>query len=373
MEVRLSGANFSDRLNRTVGVFDYHAHERDIADVFAAVYNYFTTHNDTASDEAYAAYLHSEFKITDDLTVIGGLRESRESKHFLFRNADIPGTPSNSFPGGLYQPTSTDFNHMDYRFGLQEQFTPTFMLYADISTGFRSGGFNPQPSNPSQVVPYGPEKLTEFELGARNEFFDHRVRFNNTIYSGNYDDVQLSARTVGTNGYPANIVTNAGKAKIYGFESELQADVNKYLSFNGSGSFTHFRYTDLGAAAFVANGPTLQTDQAHTPKWRFQTGAQLNLPYFESYGKMTFNSDFSYQSRQYDDAANTYDLMIPAYGVLNARLTFLTLRNWQVSAAAMNLADRFYWSSKSYPTGMLQWKGVPSRPREWSLSVRKNF
>ncbi len=176
---------------------------------------------------------------------------------------------------------------------------------------------------------------------------------------------------MGTNGYPANIVTNAGKAKIYGFESELQADVNKVPIVQWIRELHAFPVHGPRRGGIRRQRP--DADQAHTPKWRFQTGAQLNLPYFESYGKMTFNSDFSYQSRQYDDAANTYDLMIPAYGVLNARLTFLTLRNWQVSAAAMNLADRFYWSSKSYPTGMLQWKGVPSRPREWSLSVRKNF
>ncbi len=124
--------------------------------MFAAVYNYFTTHNDTASDEAYAAYLHSEFKITDDLTVIGGLRESREEQAFPVSQRGHSGYAQQLVPRRPVQPTSTDFNHMDYRFGLQEQFTPTFMLYADISTGFRSGGFNPQPSNPSQVVPLWP-------------------------------------------------------------------------------------------------------------------------------------------------------------------------------------------------------------------------
>ncbi len=123
----------------------------------------------------------------------------------------------------------------------------------------------------------------------------------------------------------------------------------------------------------MANGPTLNTEQAHTPKWRFNVGAQLNLPFFESYGKLTFNTDFSYQSRQFDDAANTYNLMIPSYGVLNGRLSFVTMKDWQVSLAGTNLADRFYYSNKSYNTGMLNWNGVPSRPREWNLSVRKSF
>ncbi len=374
-EARLSGESFGDRFNWTAGIFYYHARERDVVDNYSTLFTYYSMHNDYAQDDASAVYVHGEFKITDDLTAIAGLRESQETKHFLFWNFNLPGTPGKSFPpDGMYVPTKTDFDHFDYRFGLEEQFTPTFMLYGNVSTGFRSGAFNPQPSAANQVIPYGPEILTEFEIGARNELFDRRVRFNNTIYYGKYKDVQLTARLpVGGSSFPANVVTNTGSATIYGFESELQADVGKLLSFNGSGSYTHFRYTDLGLAYGLTGGPTLSTTQAHTPTWRFDLGAQLNLPVFQEYGKLTFSTDYSYQSGQYDDTANTAPLYINSYGVLNARLSMLTAKDWQVTVGSTNLTDRFYYSNKNYPAGQYQVKGVPSRPREWNLSVRKNF
>ncbi len=366
-EIRADGREFRRAAHWTVGGFYYNAHERDTADVTASLYNYYNTHDDPAKDEAYAAFVHSEFKLTDQLTLIGGLRESSETKHFVFDNMDIPGTGANSFPGGPDQAHVNSFSHLDYRFGVQEQFTPTFMAYADVSTGFRSGGFNPQPSNASQVIPYGPEKLTSYELGTRNEFFDRTVRFNNTLYYGKYEDIQLTATlaNVGGSGFPANVVTNVGAATIYGYESELQADVNPWLSFNGSGSYSHFKYTSLGLAAGLTSGPTLNTMQVYTPKWKANVGAQVNLPWFSNYGKLTFNTDFSWQSLQYDDQPNSPQLAVPAYGILSARLSFATVKDWTVTLAGTNITDKFYWSIRTSSRATNQWHGVPGRPAEW--------
>jgi iron complex outermembrane receptor protein len=373
-EMRLSGTNFNDRWNWTAGLFYYKDRDRDIATVEASLFTYFSEHNDIGTDEAKALYLHSEYKLTDQLTLITGVRESKEDKSFLFSNNDLPGTPGHSFPGGMYKWTYTQFSHFDWRAGLSQQFTPTFMVYANVMTGFRSGGFNPQPSNATQIIGYGPEILTEGELGFRNELFDRRVRFNNTIYLGHYEDVQLTARLpIGGGNFPANVVTNAGTAKIYGFESELQADVNKFWSVNGTGSYTHFRYTDLGLAAGLAGGPTLNTMQAHTPVWRMDAGTEFNLPLLQQYGKLQLHADYSYQSSQFDDTANTTLMRIPAYGVLNGKLTFTTNKSWQISLGGTNLTDRFYYSNKNYITGQVEWKGVPSLPRMWNVTVRKDF
>ncbi|HVW70803.1 MAG TPA: TonB-dependent receptor, partial [Steroidobacteraceae bacterium] len=220
-ELRLTGTSFADRLNWTVGAFYFHSKEEDNADVEAALYNLFIWYPNRAWDTNYAGFLHLEYKLTDALTFIGGVRDSHENKRFLFNEHDIPGTPSNVFPGaGLYDLGRTGYNHVDYRAGLQYQFTPDFMAYAAVSTGYRAGGFNPRPAAADQVVPYGPEKLTNYEVGTRNEFFDHRVRFNNTAYFGHYDDIQLTARSIAPDGFPDQITTNAGKARIYGFETE---------------------------------------------------------------------------------------------------------------------------------------------------------
>ncbi len=366
-ELRLTGVSLADRLNWTVGGFYYHSNEQDNADVMAALYNLFIYYPNRAHDTNYAGFLHVEFKLTDALTFIGGVRDSHENKNFLFNEHDIPGTPSNVFPGaGLYQLGKTSYNHVDYRAGLQYQFTPGFMAYGAVSTGFRAGGFNPRPAAPDQVVPYGPEKLTNYELGTRNEFLDHRLRLNNTIYYGTYSDIQLTARSIAPDGFPDQITTNAGKARLYGFETEFQGQANDWLALNAAGSYTHFNYTDLGAAAGVSGGPTLQSMQVYTPRWKFNAGAQITIPLLENYGKMVLHTDVNWQSLEFTDAPNSRQLEIPAYGLLNARLTFTTNDNWSISVAGTNITDKFYWSSTNFISGDYQWKGVPGLPRSGS-------
>jgi iron complex outermembrane recepter protein len=373
-ELRLTGESFDKRLDWTVGAFYYHSVEQDNADVEAALYNLYIYYPNRAWDTNYAGFMHGEFKLTDALTFIGGLRDSHEDKQFLFNEHDIPGTPSDVFPGaGLVELGKTGYNHLDYRAGLQYQFTPDFMGYADVSTGFRAGGFNPRPAAPDEVVPYGPEKLTSYEIGTRNEFFDHRVRFNNTIYYGDYSDIQLTANTIAPDGFPDQVVTNAGKAHIYGYETELQAQVTQWFSLHGTGSYTGFKYISLGAAAGVSGGPTLDSMQVFTPRWKLNGGAQFILPLLQDYGRMTFNLDFSWQSLEFTDAPNSPQLEIPSYGLLNGRLTFTTKNDWQVSLAGTNITDKFYWATTNFISGDYQWKGVPGLPAQWNLSLRKNF
>ncbi len=373
-ELRLTGVSFDNRLNWTVGGFYFHSVEEDNADVEAALYNLYIYYPNRAWDTNYAGFLHAEYKITDALTFIGGVRDSHENKRFLFNEHDIPGTPSDVFPGGgLYDLGRTGYNHVDYRAGLQYQFTPDFMTYAAVSTGFRAGGFNPRPAAADQVVPYGPEKLTNYEIGTRNEFFDHHVRWNNTAYYGNYSDIQLTARSLAPDGFPDQITTNAGKARIYGFETEAEGQLTDWFSVNAAGSYTAFTYTNLGAAAGVAGGPTLESRQVFTPTWKLNGGVQLALPLLQDFGKLVFNLDFTWQSIEYTDAPNSPQLAIPAYGLLNGRLTFTTKRDWIVSLAGTNITDKFYWATTNFISGNYQWKGVPGLPAQWNLSVRKAF
>ncbi|HEY0342722.1 MAG TPA: hypothetical protein VGC34_18110, partial [Steroidobacteraceae bacterium] len=75
----------------------------------------------------------------------------------------------------------------------------------------------------------------------------------------------------------------------------------------------------------------------------------------------------------FTDAPNSRQLEIPAYGLLNARLTFTTNNNWSISVAGTNITDKFYWSSTNFISGDYQWKGVPGLPAQWFLSLKKTF
>ncbi|HVW71034.1 MAG TPA: TonB-dependent receptor, partial [Steroidobacteraceae bacterium] len=146
-----------------------------------------------------------------------------------------------------------------------------------------------------------------------------------------------------------------------------------WLSVNASGSYTGFKYTDLGAAAGVVGGPTLQSQQVFTPRWKANAGFQADLPLLQTYGKLVFNMDFTWQSTEFTDAPNSPQLAIPGYGLVNGRLTFTTKNDWIVSLAGTNITNKFYWATTNFISGDYQWKGVPGLPAQWNLSLRRNF
>lgn len=50
------------------------------------------------------------------------------------------------------------------------------MTYANVSTGFRGGGFNPYNVNQTPTIrAFDPEKATSYEAGARLQFLDRRT------------------------------------------------------------------------------------------------------------------------------------------------------------------------------------------------------
>lgn len=378
-ELRLSGTSFNDRFNWTVGGFYYHAKERDIGTIEAAIFNLFITVDSHPKNTNYAGFFHGEYKLTDKLTAIGGVRYSHENKNYHFIEGDIADTPSNVFPGGLDVPAHTSYSRWDWRVGVQYQVNPANMLYADVATGYRGGGFNPRPSNLQTVIGFKPESLVSYEIGQRSEFADRRITWNNTVYYSDYTDIQLSGRTtsiVSGGEFPVTVVTNAAKARIWGWESELDAHVTRDFTLTGAASYTNFKYLDLGVAAPLAatSGPTLDSMQRYTPAWKFNIGGTWVLPVLQDAGKLTFNANYSWQSHQFTDAHNLPDLEIPAYGVANARLNFKTLESgWSLSASVTNLFDKYYFYNLNFVSGNYQLKGNPAPPREWMLSLRKDF
>ena len=378
-ELRLSGSSLSDRFNWTVGGFYYHAKQRDIGTIEAVPFNLFIQVDSYPKNTNWAAFAHGEFAVTDQLRLIGGIRYSEEDKDYRFIEHDIPGTPSNVFPGGLDAPKSTSYERVDWRAGIQFDVNDDHMIYANVATGFRGGGFNPRPSNLQTVVPFEPESLISYEIGHRSEFWDRRIRWNNTFYYGDYTNIQLSGRTtsiVAGGEFPVTVIINAAKAHIWGIESEFNADVSDNFMLYAMGSYTKFKYDELGTAgpAYVGNGPLLTSMQRFTPEWKFKIGFQATLPVMEDLGKLVFTGDYAYQTKQYSDARNSPALEIPGYGVANARLTFTTADEaWALSVYGSNIFDKEYFYNRGYVSGNWQIKGNPAPGAEWGVSLRRNF
>jgi iron complex outermembrane receptor protein len=134
---------------------------------------------------------------------------------------------------------------MTYRANLDYEIGDNKLLYASLSRGFRSGGFNGRSSGPTTLGPYNPELVDAYEVGLKADWLDRMLRTNFAFYYTKYDNKQeevVQPAPPGSSSPQETVVKNASSADIKGFEAELTAQLSNELTFNASFSYTDAKY-----------------------------------------------------------------------------------------------------------------------------------
>jgi iron complex outermembrane receptor protein len=93
------------------------------------------------------------------------------------------------------------------------------MVYASVSTGYKSGGLQ------DGGRPYGDETLTNYEVGSKSTFWGGKLLVNNALFYEKFRGFQFSAPITNADGTRGLATSNADGAKIYGLESEITAKI----------------------------------------------------------------------------------------------------------------------------------------------------
>ncbi|WP_160486839.1 TonB-dependent receptor [Aurantiacibacter rhizosphaerae] len=377
--------------------------------------------------DSKAVFATAILDLTERLTLTLGGRYTDESKSTLFGRFNYDNTTINRFvdPVGAFYgagyngPDTADFNNngntsevvtaltgfvgtyegdrFDYRVSVDYRFSDALLAYATISTGFKGGGIAPRPFNAAQVQPFGPEELTAYELGLKTDFFDNRVRLNLAGFYNDFTDAQLTLLACPQFGGPGPcaLPQNAGDATVKGIEVELSAEPVDDFDINASLSYLDFEWdcvvptvVDRTAdpSAPCSSDPAVVDLLATPPRgvanWQWSVGAQYRADLGDA-GSLTPRLDVSYQGELVSGATvpapgSPSDQFgtIEAYTLANARLTW---RNPQedlsIALAVTNLLDKYYQPNKFDLTGAGAGFITASvgRPREWSVTVRKEF
>jgi iron complex outermembrane receptor protein len=243
------------------------------------------------------------------------------------------------------------------------------MTYAQISTGYKGGGINPRPFTANQVVPFGPETLTAYEVGMKSDLFGRTVRVNASAFYNDYKDIQLTLSACP--GTPCAQPANAGDADVTGVELETEIHPIDRLQIDASGSFINFKYTRI---AQNVSGVAIDMVAPYTPKLKGSAGIQYELPIGDK-GSITPRFDISYQDEIYTNAWNRATNRIGGYSVMNARLTWRAPdEKWSSALEVTNLSDKVYYNSLldlSAAGGSVT--GQIGMPRTWAVTLRRNF
>jgi iron complex outermembrane receptor protein len=377
-EVQLQGEAFGDMLEWTVGGFMLNGESH-----LGGPIDYVTLHflqNDTYKDRSRSAFAHGVLNLTDALSLTGGLRYTHNTKTFTFDHIGI------GFPT-LTQSATTE--RLDWTISLDYQVNDDLLLYGVVATGFRPRSVNPRPITPNQFQPIPGETLTSYELGVKGDFLDNMLRVN---LAGFYSDYSSHLRQL--NGFECfdptlatvnlNVVFDPSacpigtapvtwffyvgeQAEIYGLEGELVLQPADGLLLNAAFGYNHFTSNGTGPAFF---------DPSNRIQPRLNVSAGIEYGIDVPGGTLTPRLDWRYQSLMtYNPAPTTATnalFNVPGHSLFDARLTYATDDGWQASLAVTNLADKFYYNNKFTLTGF-NVSGSPARPREWLLTVSREF
>ncbi len=165
---------------------------------------------------AFAGYAQASYFVFPDLLrVIGGIRYSVEKKSFGFVDW-ANGTPGTfDFNGAPYSQTSgaPEFYSLTYRAGLELTPDHNSMYYGTISTGFESGGVNDTGGDTALPSSYAPQKVTAYEVGAKNRILQGKVQTELSLFYNDYRNLQINVYTP-----QVSYFGSAGKAYSEGAE-----------------------------------------------------------------------------------------------------------------------------------------------------------
>jgi iron complex outermembrane receptor protein len=387
-ELRLNG-QIGDNVDFTLGAFysdqrTTYFTQQDIRYIVPGLPLQFVG-DDPVNADSFALFGTVIWNPVENLTITGGLRYTEESKDYTFHRHNLDySTPLSPDPFGLgpLEGLTAEYSgdEIDWRISADYRFSPEVLAYVTVGTGFKGGGVTPRPFIPQHAIQgtFGPETVTAYELGFKTDLFDRRVRFNVAGFYNDYTDIQtpLSDCTA-YGGGPCAVVANAGDGEIYGIEMELFAEPIDGLTIDAALSWLDGEYTSINAA--VGNGLQLQ-DPIVTPEWQWSFGIQyvIDLAANGSWGTLTPRFDLAYRGEQgrgrgIDPAVFLYR---DDYTIANARLTWRNADDdLSVSLEVSNLFDEYY-----VPFGFDALYGFAGtaysqvgEPREWALTVRKEF
>jgi iron complex outermembrane receptor protein len=407
-EVRLSGQH--DWIDWIVGAFYFEAEGFQHAVIDQPRTGLIRYLNNSFEPVSKAVYGNATVRPFDEgalagLSVTGGLRYSDDKKVVSLSNL-VETTPN---------PTDIEFDVvpadkvLSWKAGVNYEASDDVLLYASAATGYTLPGFNPRPQQPSQIAQFDGNENIAYELGAKLDVFDRRLRLN---LAGFYTDFKKRPQALagqelllGPSGQPTpgnsvliplpdgpdgsttcrarteqeiaddvpgfSCITRSyyinTPATIWGFEAEATAEPIDGLLFNGAVGYHKFSSPDVDNREINPRQPE--------PFWTANAGVQYTIEGAPLGGTVTPRVDWSYQGSR-APSTRTTAWNQPGYSLVNARLTYeLSDDGFAIAAGVTNLFDKLVYDNFFIlqDSGQSNVQGQPAAPRQWYLQLKKRF
>ena len=223
------------------------------------------------------------------------------------------------------------------------------LLYAGVSTGFKSGGFT-FTGRAYNAASYEPETVATYTVGMKSTLLEGSLRFNIEAFLNDYNDKQFTVIVLeeGT-GRLVQTNDNAGKVETRGFEFELLwLPPVDGLALNLNVGYLDVEVKELIDEISPGMLGNVADDRAmgYAPEWMVQARAQYTAS-LGGAGTLTFAVDADYRDKMYTDSpvvlSDPFNLNALSDDriLANAFLTYLSNDGqWRVTLEAKNLGGK---------------------------------
>ena len=264
----------------------------------------------TQNQKSWAIFAQADFDISEQLVLTAGIRYLDEEKDMnvtfnesIFTPVWAVLTPLSPLVPNVDNETFED-TAVTGTLKLSYFFNDQVMGYVSWGRGYKSGGTNIDRISPATGAPllFDAETSDSLEVGLKGDFFDRRLRINASAYQTDFEDFQENA-FVGT-GF---VLQNAGEIQSRGFEVDVQALINSWLTIAGGVANVDAEYDSFVGGPCIrtpfgaepdANDPNFPTvcdvsgnRVGSTPEWSYYASLITERQMGEGflYGRLDYN------------------------------------------------------------------------------------
>ncbi len=320
----------------------------------------------------YAGFGNLDYQITDQLSVQGGVRYTKERRDFTGCLADdtlgrgfgqvffqgpglVRGQCVTILPNGTQgsYATSLDESNVPWRASINYKPGADTLIYANVTKGYKSGDFGTLPAlSYQQFQPVRQESVLAYEAGFKTLLADRVVDLSSAVFYYDYGNKQTQGSLVVPPFGNLPYLVNVPKSHLIGAEFDLTLRPTRELRMSLGGTYIDSKITGV---ALVAS-PFGQQIDAHgeelpvAPHWQLQGDAEYrftladNLSTFIGANASWRSKTFSQLGSETGPAGTQNDFKINGYALLDLRAG-VNFNNYQVQVWGKNVTNRGYWNN----------------------------
>ena len=318
--------------------------------------------------KSFALYTDLKYKLTDALTLRGGLRYTHDRGDQTGFSSDALGV-DDSFVANLIPLSDLAFkqDNLSGKIGLDYKLASGDLLYASVSRGYRAPSFNAQAFfTPAELGVAKAEQVTAFEAGAKTQFWDRRVTLNMAAFYYTYKNQQF------INVNPADAsqqLLNIPKSELYGAEAELTVRPSDAFTLHAGLGLLSTKIKEGTVSGVNVAGNRL----SNAPSLTFNASFDWTLVE-GGFGSFSVHPEVAYQSSQFFENINIPRLRQTSYALFGGHVDWSSSDGrYSLSAWARNLGNKFYFTSRIDLTGFgLDYNHI-GNPRMYGVTAGVKF